>query len=109
MNENHDMILEARNRDRWEDKEAYGEIDGEKVYLVAELRDGKYPKLVAMVGGEWYHYPEDDLEDEYVRHTKVTKSYDRVDMLNTGFSALVEKHGLVEELPEEWKMEDDDV
>ena len=105
MSENYDIVTEAQNRRHWEDKEAYGEVDGDKVYLVATLRKGKYPRLVAMVGGEWYHYPEDDLDDEYVNHAKFESSYDRVDMLNTGFSALVEKYDLSEELPEEWKVD----
>lgn len=100
--EQHTMITEAAERDDWEDKEAFGTIDGKKVYLVARLRNGIAPELVAMVGGEWYHYP-DGMDDEYARHTRTERSFNSLSNLRVAFSALVDEHDLVEELPDEWK------
>jgi len=99
------MVTEAAERDDWEDKEAYGSIGEKKVYLVARLRKEKYPRLIAMVGGEWYHYDDADMEDEYVRHTRTERSFDSIGDLRVAFSALVDEHDLAEELPEEWKQE----
>lgn len=102
----HTMVIEAALRHEWEDREAYGTIDDMEVYVVARLRDGKYLELVSMVGGEWYHY-EDDMEDEYVRHTKTKRTFESVDDLRVAFRALVEEHDLERQLPEDWKDENE--
>lgn len=97
---NHETVREALNRNEFQEEYggerlARGMHEGEEILLVAQLKDGK-PYLVVRAGGEWHEYPEEEVEDEYVGGVTMTRAYDRVDMLNTGFRALVEKYELEE-------------
>lgn len=97
------MVTEAAERYDWEDREAYGTFGEKKVYLTARLREGEFPTLTAMVGGKWEHYEDDEIEDEYVRHTKTKRMFDSIGDLELAYESLLDVHGLVEELPEDWK------
>lgn len=98
---NHETVREALNRHEFQEEYggellAHGQSEGVDVLIAAQLAKGKYPELVVHAGGELEVYDEDDLAPEYVGGVTVTNSYDRVDMLETGFTALAEKYGLEE-------------
>lgn len=96
----HETVREALNRYEFQEEHdnsrlAHGEVEGVDVLLAAELARER-PQLAVYVGGELEVYNEEDIEPEYVGGVSVTKSYDRMDMLETGFAALAEKYDLEE-------------
>lgn len=96
----HETVREALNRHEFREEHggerlAWGMHEGEEILLVAQLRNGS-PFLTVYAGGEWNEFPKEDVGDEYTGGVTITRAYDRVDMLETGFGALAEKYELEE-------------
>lgn len=97
-----DPIMEAQARHHYTTREAYGTVDGDRVYLVARLSEYRQPLLEAMVGGRWEHYEDDAVEDEYVGHTRVRRRFESIEDLEAAFDRLVDAYSLQDDLPDAW-------
>lgn len=99
----YNIIEEAQNRHEFERREAYGEIDGENVVLAIDLNKHGSPYAWASFGGQWYHYEEEEIDDEFAGGTSHETRFDKAQSAIWYFEELVEQYGLSEELPESWK------
>lgn len=98
----HNVIDEAKYRHEYERREAFGEVDGEKVYLITDINRHGNPYVTALYGGEWYHYEEEGLDDEFGGATSQRKTFEKAQRAIWYFEEVVDDYGLVEELPDSW-------